>query len=89
MILIIMGLLDLFAGVGVFFAKFGILSNVCLFLGGYLILKGLIFIKSITSILDAFSGVLIILLVLGFNVPFYWLISIWLIQKGVISFISL
>lgn len=87
MILLIMGLLDLVAGVMVFFAKFGMFFSVSLVLATYLIIKGLIFWKSVTSILDVVCGIVIILLAFGYGIPFYWLASIWLVQKGIFSFL--
>lgn len=88
MILFALGLLDLAAGIVLLLAKFSLFFKLGIFLGIFLIVKGLIFIKSISSIIDIISGIVLLLLVYGYGVPFYWLFSLWLIQKGFFSFFS-
>ena len=88
MILFVMGILDLIAGISVFLVKFGLFTSLGFVLGIYLILKGVLFIKDVSSILDIISGIVIILLFYGCGVPFYWLFSLWLIQKGLFSLMS-
>lgn len=87
MILLILGLLDIISGILLFFARHEIMVWMATLCALLVILKGVIFIKSIPSIIDIGSGIVILLVAGGINVPYYWLFGIWLIQKGVFSVI--
>jgi hypothetical protein len=87
MFLKIFGILDLIAGVILILLKFNLVSyTIAWIFIIYLILKGLIFIKSIASILDIVSSVFMILAVYGFYNVITWIFVLWLIQKGFFSF---
>ncbi len=88
MIVLALGILDLASAILLILARFNLLENIALIAGIYLIIKGLIFIKSIPSIIDLICGVVIVLMVFGIIVPLYWLVAIWLIQKGISSLLS-
>jgi hypothetical protein len=80
-----LGILDFLAGISLVFLKFGLLENIALILGIYLIVKSIIFIKSLASIFDLISGILIVLAAHGMFFPFTWLVAVWLLQKGIFS----
>ena len=90
MIVKILGILDIF--IAVIFWLFGIFhiipSNLVLFLGIILLVKGLIFVfnLNITSILDIIAAVLIILAT-SITMPtiVIALVTLFLLQKGVFS----
>ena len=90
MIVKILGILDIF--IAVIFWLFGMFhiipSNLVLFLGIILLVKGLIFVfnLNITSILDIISAVLIILAT-SITMPtiVIALVTLFLLQKGVFS----
>ena len=53
----------------------------------YLLLKAALFFGDIMSILDAVTGVYIILLLLGFHSPLTFIFIIYLVLKAVFSFL--
>ena len=88
MILILLGLIDVFAAVLLGLMFFHILFNaLSIALGIILLVKGLIFIKSLASIIDLFAGI-VLLLGIFFSIPplLFWIAGILLIQKGIFSF---
>jgi len=88
MIMLLLGLLDILAavllGTMAFYAIFKILI---IFFGIALLIKGLIFIKSLASIIDLLAGAVLIAAVF-ITVPpiLFWIAAILLIQKGIFSF---
>jgi len=93
MIIKILGILDIFVGIIFWlFGVFGIIpKSFILLIGIILLVKGLIFsIKpNITSILDVISAILIISAT-SITFPFIviFLVSLFLLQKGVFSLLS-
>ena len=87
MIVILLGLLDILSAVllGMMFYHL-VFQAIILIFGVALLLKGIIFIKSLASIIDLFGGA-VLLMGLFFAVPpfLFWIAAILLIQKGLIS----
>jgi len=88
MILLLLGLIDVFSAVllGLMFFHI-ILKTLIIIFGIILLIKGLIFMKSLASILDIFAGAMLIM-GLFFSIPpiLFWIAAILLIQKGIFSF---
>jgi|TARA_Y100000034_G_scaffold136972_1_gene217787 hypothetical protein len=53
----------------------------------YLIVKGIIFIKALSSLLDVASGILIILAIFGIVNMLTLLAAVWILQKVFFSFL--
>lgn len=85
MIVQLFGILDVLAALSVVLLKFKIFSVMALALGLYLIIKGLIFIKSVISWIDLACGIIIIISYIGFFSILSWIVALWLVQKGVFS----
>jgi len=83
-----LGLLDIIAGFIILILKFGFFQEVGLIFALYLALKGLIFIKDISSVIDIITAVFLFLAAINFYFSFTWIFSIWLFQKGIFSLIS-
>lgn len=88
MVLKILGVFDLLAALSIILLRFGITKTMALALAIYLIIKGIIFIKSIPSMVDIAAGLLIILAFYGHFTFLAWIAAVWLTQKGVISLFS-
>lgn len=88
MVVKILGVLDLLAALSILLLNFGAVKTMALALGIYLTIKGIIFIKSITSWIDIASGILMVVAVYGYFNILTWVAAIWLTQKGVISLFS-
>ena len=87
MIVLILGLLDILAGLSIFSLGFSWGPVVISFFGVYLIVKSLPTLKSIASITDLCVAVIFFAAVGGYSQAILSAISaIWLIQKGIISF---
>ena len=89
MILLMLGLMDIIAGVvlGLISLGFGV-GILGVAFGAYLMLKGTLFIVSGTSfvdLVDIVAGVVIILASYGVGSVFYWIFVVWLVQKGLFS----
>ena len=85
MLVKLLGLLDILTGVMVGLLTFGIKSPLLIVLGGYLIVKGVIFFSG-ASLLDLFFSLVIFYAYLN-PVPgiVTGLIAVWLLQKGIFS----
>ena len=89
MIMLLLGILDILIAVMAGFMAWGISYKVLAIIAGvYLLGKGLVFIKSLASIIDLIAGFAIISS-LFFTVPpiLLWISAILLIQKGIFSFL--
>ena len=88
MIVILLGLLDILSAVllGMMFYHV-VFQAVIIIFGVALLLKGIIFIKSLASVIDLFGGA-VLLLGLFFAIPpvLFWIAAILLVQKGIMSF---
>jgi len=89
MIVKILGLLDLLAAAVALFAHIGFLPvNLLYFFAFYLILKGAIFFRSLTSILDVACAAYLIAIAFGAKTFLVYLVALYLFQKAVFSFAS-
>ena len=87
MIVKLLGLLDLTAAAAVVFAQLGFAHpSILYFFAVYLGFKGVIFIKSVSSILDILSALYIVFMIFGLKSFFAYLIAIYLFQKALFSF---
>lgn len=88
MVVKILGAADLLAALSIVLLKFGIIPTMALVLAIYLIIKGVVFIKNISSIVDIAAGAAMLIAFYGnFNIA-TWIAAIWLTQKGVMSLFS-
>ena len=88
MVVKILGLLDLLAALSILLLRFNAVKTMAFALGIYLIIKGIIFIKSVTSVLDIAAGAIILIAFYGYFNILTWVAAVWLVQKGVISLFS-
>lgn len=89
MIVRILGILDLLTAIAAVFVHIGFLPVVILkYFIFYLLIKGVIFIKSLTSIIDLLCGIYLIALYFGFHSFIIYIVGLYLFQKAVISMIS-
>ena len=89
MLIYLFAIMDFVAGILLILFSFNIAigGNTNWIFGIYLITKGVIFIKSITSLLDIVSGILIILAIYGIVNTLTWIAAFWLLQKAFVSFL--
>ena len=85
MIVQLFGILDVLAALSVVLLKLDIFVWISLFLGVYLIIKSLIFFKSVASWIDLICGIVIIVSFFGFFSVLSWVVALWLAQKGFFS----
>lgn len=88
MVVIILGLVDLLAAASFLFLKYGFLENWAVFFMFFLIVKGLVFIKSFVSVFDVVCGVFLIMAYFGIYNVMTWICFVWLLQKGIFSLFS-
>lgn len=85
MIMFLLGIVDLLAALSFLLYKWDILFFP-LFFAIYLIVKGLLFLNSITSIIDIIVGItFIVTMSIGYFGIISWLCIFWLVQKGIVS----
>ncbi len=87
MVVFILGIIDIIAGVSLFFARWDFLTQVCWFATAFIAIKSIAFIKSFASIVDLIVVVITILALTG--VFYNWITYVgivWLLQKGIGSF---
>ena len=88
MLIYFFGIMDLMARMIMILFSFNIIfANLGWMFGIYLVLKGIIFIRSLTSLVDIVAGILIILAVFGIINILTWIAAFWLLQKGFFSFL--
>jgi len=92
MVVKILGIADLMAALSILLFRVapntGSIKTLLIVFAIYVIIKGLIFIKSITSIIDIAAGAFMVLAFYGYFNFLTWIAAIWLTQKGVISLFS-
>jgi len=89
MIVKILGLMDLLTAIVAVFVTIGFLPAALLkFFIFYLLIKGIIFIKSISSIGDLFCAAYLIAMLFGFKSFIVYIVALFLFQKAVFSFAS-
>ena len=82
------GLLDLAAGIILLLLKWNIGKIAAFILAAYLLVKALFYIKNIASIADIISAVAMVLAALGFYHVVFYVLVLWLVQKGFTSLLS-
>jgi len=88
MIVILLGILDIFAGLSIFTLHFTWGPALISFFIAYLTIKSLPFIKSIASIIDILVAGIFIFALLGYTIQLLNILgALWLIQKGIVSFL--
>ena len=88
MLVKLLGIVDLFAGVVLLLLRFGFGTDVALWLGIYLMVKGVVFIANVVSMMDILAGIMMVLAAFDFYFSFTWVFVLWLLQKGFFSFFS-
>jgi len=87
MIVILLGILDILAGLSIFTIKFSWGPMLIGFFSLYLIVKSLPFLNSIASILDLCVAGIFVFAIMGFShTALSAIAALWLIQKGIFSF---
>ncbi len=88
MIIKFLGFLDLMVAGILLLLHFGLVGwNLALFAFVYLALKAIIFFGDLASILDAITGVYIILLLFGIHTKLTYVFIAYMVQKAVFSFL--
>jgi len=83
----ILGFLDLITAVIVVFVQLGFLGPAVLkFFAVYLLIKGLLFIKSLSSVLDIACAAYLLLMIFGLKFILAYFVAVYLFQKAVVSF---
>ena len=89
MIVKLLGLIDLLAAVIAVFVHIGFLPASFLYIFiVYLIIKGILFIKSFSSIGDLLCGIYLLAMYFGFRSFLVYLVALFLFQKAVFSMSS-
>lgn len=88
MIIILLGLLDAIIAISSILRGYGLYAKwMVVAFSLYLIVKGVIFIKSAASILDIIAGALLFIgLFADLPIVVFWIIGAYLLQKGIFSF---
>lgn len=88
MIVKLLGFFDLLTAVVLFLLHQDMIGwNIALAAFLYLMFKAVVFFGDLASILDAVTGIYIIILLLGFHTPLTYIFIIYLFQKAVFSFL--
>ena len=88
MIIYLFGIMDFLSGILLVLASFNFhIWSFSWIFAIYLIIKGLIFIKSFTSLIDIICGILIILAIFDIVNFLTWIAAFWLFQKSFFSFL--
>jgi len=87
MIMLLLGLIDIIIAIVAVLLSFGIHLNALAYIAGaYLVLKGMLFLKSFASVIDMVAGILLLLGILFAFPPWvFWVIAAYLVQKGIFS----
>lgn len=89
MIVKLLGLMDLLTAIAAVFVQIGFFPPVILkFFMFYLIIKGVIFIKSFSSIADLLCAGYLIAMMFGVKTFLVYIVALYLFQKAVFSFAS-
>lgn len=89
MIIKLLGFMDLLTAVLAVFVHIGFLpGGILKFFIAYIIIKGLIFFRSFTSILDIACGIYLIMMFFGFKSFIVYLVALYLFQKALVSIAS-
>ncbi len=86
MVVKLLGIADLLSALVVVLLHYQIIGwKTGLLFATYLVIKGIIFRKDITSLIDILSGAYMIVLSFGFSTFITWVIAIYLFQKACFS----
>ena len=88
MLIKLFGIMDLLSALLLLLLTYGIGEMLAYFFAAYLLLKGLLFFGGINTFFDLAGGVLLILAAQGVYSLFYWVIILWLFQKGLFSLLG-
>ena len=86
MLIFLLGLLDIFAGLSIFLLQTSWVSIIWLAVL-YLVVKSIVSLKSLASIADLAVAILFVFALIGSSSPLVYIGTVWLVQKGVISFL--
>ena len=86
MIVILLGILDIISALSIFTLGFSWGPTFVWFSIVYLLIKSIPFIKSFASIIDIIVAIIFIVAILTHPSIITYIGSVWLIQKGIISF---
>lgn len=86
MLIHLLGLLDIFAGLSIFLLPTP-WEGLVWFAVFYLVAKSLLSLRSLASIVDLAVAILFVVALLGHTTPLVYIGTVWLVQKGVISFL--
>ena len=80
-----LGFMDFLAAVVLILLRFDMAQGFGIFFGIFLLIKGLIFIKSLAGILDILAGIIMLLAAYG-HISFLTVLAVvWLLQKSLFS----
>lgn len=85
MLIKLFGVLDILSALLLLLLTYGMGKPLAYFFAGYLLLKGLFFFGGINTFFDLAGGVLLILAAQGVYSLAYWIVILWLFQKGLLS----
>ncbi len=91
MIVRLLGILDVYVGLLLVLASFGVQGPLAMLAIVLLLIKSLVFFGGLLSFLDIFGGLMLLFMLLA-GISVYplvlWLFVIWFLQKGLFSFLS-
>jgi hypothetical protein len=88
MLIKLFGVMDLLSALLLLLLKYGVGETLAYFFAGYLLLKGLLFFGGVNTFFDLVGGILLILAAQGVYSLFYWIVILWLFQKGLFSLLG-
>lgn len=88
MLIFILGIMDILAGLSIFMLGSSLGPPVVWFFVLYLVAKSLPYLRSIASIIDIVVAIVFVFAILGYVNVFTYIGVLWLLQKGIISFLT-
>jgi len=82
-----LGLMDFLAAVSLILLRFDVGQGLAYFFGIWLLIKGIIFIKSFAGVLDLICAIIILFAAYGYLNILTILAILWLLQKSIFSFL--
>lgn len=87
MLIYMFGLIDLLSGIMLLTLKFSTPVIPAVIIAALLVLKSILYIKDAASWLDIASAFFMVLAIIGYYPIINYAFSIWLLQKGIRSFL--
>ena len=91
MIVRLLGILDVYVGLLLVLASFGVQGPLAMLAIVLLLIKSLVFFGGILSVLDVLGGLMLLTMLLV-EIAVYplvlWLFVLWFLQKGLFSFLN-